>query len=64
MQGQSVTLANLPLTRYLSNSVLAIESARNHKRRKTVCADDAANLPLTTVDCLEEYLETNCSVRP
>ena len=64
MQGQSVTLANLPLTRYLSNSVLAIESARNHKRRKTVRADDTTDLPLTTIDCLEEYLEINCLVCP
>ena len=23
-------------------------------------ADDAANLPLTTIDCLQEYLEVSC----
>ena len=35
-------------------------SARNHKRLKTVHPDDDADVSATTVDRLQEYLETNC----
>lgn len=35
-------------------------SARNHKRLEIVHLDDDAEVSVTTVDRLQEYLETNC----